>query len=71
MGDRGLKDPTAFEMDEETVKAMGGAVLVEGVKDQSLIKEFYEKEENTGKLFIPNKNEEMEQREVAAVLPAN
>ena len=71
VGDRGLKDPTAFEMDEDTVKAMGGAVLVEGVKDQSLIKEFYEKEENKGKLFIPKEDAEMMQRQVAAVLPAS
>ena len=71
VGDRGLKDPTAFEMDEETVKAMGGIVLVEGVKDQSLIKEFYEKEENKDKLFIPNKDAEMVQKKVAAVLPAS
>ena len=33
-------------MDDKTVANMGGTVLVEGVKDQSLIAEFYKDDVN-------------------------
>ena len=72
IGDRKQRgDPPAFEMDEETVEKMGGTVLVEGVKDQSLLEKFYEDDNNKDKLYIPEKNATMEEREVAAVLPAS
>ena len=39
MGDRDKdgRDPTAYEMDEKTVKDMGGMMNVEGVKNRELM----------------------------------
>ena len=71
VGDRGLTDPTALEMEEETVKEMGGKVVVEGIEDQSVIKEFYKDNENKNKLYIPSKSDATKDRHVAAVLPAS
>ena len=68
---RGPTDPSAMEMDEETVKAIGGKVLVEGIEDQSVIKDFYSDEDNKHKLYIPSKDEATKERHVAAVLPAS
>ena len=65
------QDPRTYEMDEETIKEMGGTKTVEGVKDQDIIKDFYKEEANKGKLFIPPKDATLQERKVAAVLPAS
>ena len=65
------QDPRTYEMDEETVKEMGGTKTVEGVKDQDIIKDFYKEEANKGKLYIPPKDATLQERKVAAVLPAS